>query len=42
MPSCLALGQLYPFYPFLFSTYSRQLEQEILDAGAQSAEDICM
>jgi hypothetical protein len=27
---------------FLFSTYTRQLEQEILDAGAQNADDICL
>jgi len=43
MPSWLALRQLYLLYSFFsfFSKYFRQLEQEILDAGAQSADDIC-
>jgi hypothetical protein len=41
MPSWLALAQIYLFYSFIFfTTYFRQLEQEILDAGAQSAANI--
>jgi hypothetical protein len=48
MSRAMSLLSLYAFmaggptvFSFLFSTYIRQMEQEILDAGAESAYDIC-
>jgi cell division protein FtsW (lipid II flippase) len=52
MSRAMSMLSLYAFMPgagtalsflliFLFSTYFRQLEQEILGAGTQNADDIC-